>query len=167
MHEGWRGLPGAEPPPLEDRYVTIAPSDDGLSARVLNSRWERSIDTVSLSDAAARLVDTEWLTSRVLDHGALVAGRFDGATFVAGQVFVRLPDVVGPCPRLRRLSCEGGEVPTYTRDENRCRIPAGCVVRGFCPLYIPVCDAGYTRVSWPAQPVACPAYACDPAFLTP
>jgi hypothetical protein len=74
-------------------------------------------------------------------------GTFDGETLDATQVFVHLPDVVGPCPTMI-IRCEEGAVATYERDANRCMVPTGCVKRGFCPMYMPTCGSGCALKSW-------------------
>lgn len=61
---------------------------------------------------------------------------------------------------------EDGLTATYTRDANLCLEFDACVAPGICPLYRPACAEGYVLASWPAGPDACPAFACDPAFLT-
>jgi hypothetical protein len=167
VYEAWRGLPDVGPI-LGDGYFTVNKDGDELFASLVNTGWEKRIGTVSVA-FAPRLVDTAWLSSRVLEHGALVAGRVEGSAFEAlrldaNQVYVRLPDTVGPCP-MEELFC-GDETATYERDENRCLVPTGCATPRACPMYIPVCDPGYVLRSWASQPAACPAYACDPAFLS-
>jgi len=159
----WRGMPDVNPAPL-DPYVTVETIDERLVAHLLNLWWERPIETVSVTGFAPPLVDTSWLSARVLSGGAIVAGRFDEASLDAAQVFVRLPDVVGPCP-LFQYYC-GERVATYTLAPDRCLIATGCAVPRDCPEYLPGCYPGYERLSWPSQPDACPAYACQPAFLS-
>lgn len=162
--DAWRGLPDVLAPPL-DPYLVVLHVDGLLVAHVLDSAWSRVIGSVSVAGAAPPLVDTAWLTGRILEGGAVVAGRFDGWTLEAAQVFLRLPDVAGPCPEFG-YAC-GNETPTFTLGADRCLVPTGCAVRGACPEYIPACDPGYERLSWPSQPDACPAFACMPAWLDP
>jgi hypothetical protein len=161
--EAWRGLPGVAPSP-RDRYVAVDGQGDRLEASLLNRGGEHLIGSVSVAECAPRLVDPAWLTARVLAHGALIAGRLDGGILEAGQVFIRLPDYAGPCPGLRMLC--GDRTATYERDANRCLEPTGCVERQFCPLFRPQCDPGYRLVSWASRPDGCPAFACDPGFLS-
>lgn len=169
--EAWRGLPGVSPF-LTDRYFAVQTSGQGSVARALNDWTVRPVDTVTIP-GAPRLVDTQWLTSRVLEHGALVAGRLDGATLEATQVFLALPGSAGVCTLDRvvpvasteRQSC-GDETATYERDENLCLVSTGCAVPGLCPMYRPACGDGYVLASWPMQPAGCPGFACDPAFLS-
>jgi hypothetical protein len=165
----WRGLPDVVPPATDPvvaiSTVALSTVDGALFASPLNEASELPIASVSVSDLAPPLVDTGWLASRVLDHGALVAGTLQGATFEASQVYVRLPDFVGPCRNGPPDSCGNREVPTYTRDDNRCLVPADCVTPRACPLYRPVCDPGYVLAAWPSLPGGCPTFACDAAFL--
>jgi hypothetical protein len=100
----------------------------------------------------------------VLEHSGLVAGGFNGSTLDAEQIFVRLPDYPGPCPFFL-IRCTTG-TPTFDRDDNLCLLPTGCAVPGTCATVVPGCDPGYQLVSWAAQPDACAAYACDPAFVS-
>lgn len=161
--DAWRGMPDVEAPP-ESAFVRVEMPDGQLVARFLDSERWHPIASVSMSHAGLPFVSRDWLESRVLSHYALVAGTFDGKTLEANQVFVHLPDTVGPCPGLG-IRCEPGTVATYERDANRCVIPTGCVPMGPCPMLIPACSAGYTRASWASQPNGCQAFACDPSFI--
>jgi hypothetical protein len=159
----WRGMPDVQAP-LLDLYVTVGTAGDHLVAYGLDGVWRHSITAVSLSDLGPPLLDTSWLTGRALGGGAIVAGRLVGTTFDAAQVFVRLPDAIGPCPLLE-YSCGVG-VATYTLGADRCLFATGCAAAGhLCPEYLPACDPQYQRLSWPSQPHGCPAYACMPGFL--
>jgi hypothetical protein len=160
--EVWRGLPDVVAAPL-DPYLTVATLEGTMMAHVLDSPWGRVIGSLSVADVAAPLIDTAWLSSRVVTGGAIVAGRFDGWTLDVAQVFVRLPDVVGPCPDFG-YDC-GKETPTFTLAGDRCLMPTGCAVRHVCQEYRPACEPGYDLLSWPTQPKACLAYACVPAWL--
>jgi hypothetical protein len=161
--DAWRGMPDVEARP-ESAYVRVEMRDGQLVARLLDGERQHPIRSVSVAGAATPWVSTDWLESRVLSRNALVAGSFDGDTLAASQVFVHLPDSWGPCMALA-IRCEPGTVPTYERDANRCLNPTGCAAPRMCPLFVPACDAGYTLVSWPSQPKACLAYACDPSFI--
>jgi hypothetical protein len=159
----WRGMPGVAPPAV-DQYATIGATGSGLVAYGLDGQWRRSIEAVSLTDLGPTLVDTSWLTGRVVGGGAIVAGQLQGTTFDAAQIFVRLPDLVGPCP-LFEYFC-GESVATYALGADRCLFATGCAAtRHVCPQYLPGCDPEYQRLSWPIQPDGCLAYACMPAFL--
>ncbi|HEY5241862.1 MAG TPA: hypothetical protein VIJ22_10365 [Polyangiaceae bacterium] len=162
--EAWRGLPDVEPP--GDAGVVAVGVVDGVRyARSLNGTSESPFETLAVSDFAPRLVDPAWLSARVLDHGGLVSGAVQGTTLQASQVFVHLPDTPGPCLHWRS-ECGADEITTFTRDEDRCLNPTGCLVPRPCPLDLPVCPPGYVRSAWPSQPAGCPAFACDAAFLS-
>jgi hypothetical protein len=163
VFDAWRGMPGVEPSP-SSAYVRVEMNDGHSFAQFLDEERRHPIGSVSVAAAAPPLVSQAWLESRVLGHHALVAGTFDGETLDATQVFVHLPDVVGPCPLLI-IRCEEGTVATYERDANRCLEPTGCVPRGVCPMYVPMCGSGCTLTSWSSQPSGCPAFACDPSFV--
>jgi hypothetical protein len=75
---------------------------------------------------------------------------------------LRLPDRVTSCPKPSIAECPEGLVHGWTRDENRCLMPTGCVEPLFCIALVPACDEGYTLVSWENQ---CTQYACDPEFV--
>jgi hypothetical protein len=161
--EAWRGMPGVEASP-DSAYVRVEMNDGHLFAQFLDEDRRHPIGSVSFAAGVEPLGNGDWLTSRVLAHYALVAGTFDRGTLEASQVFVHLPDVVGPCPMLI-IRCEQGTVATYDRDANHCLRPTGCVSRGMCPMYIPACDEGYTLASWASKPDGCAAFACDPSFI--
>jgi hypothetical protein len=116
--------------------------------------------------AALPRVDTTWLASRVTRHGAIVAGRAHAGVLEASQVYVKLPERVGPCVAMPIHPCAEGLVTTYERTADRCLLPNGCVAPRPCPLFVPACPAGYTLVSWKGGDEACNRYACDPTFAT-
>jgi hypothetical protein len=159
--EGWRGLPGVSVAG-SDSYSSIQTTSGHLVASAVNGKEKNILETVSLSAFLPLNVDTAWLHARILEHGALVAGHIDAATLYAAQVFVRLPDVIGPCPDYE-IDCHD-KAATYSRDENRCLIPTGCAVPENCPIDLE-CRAGYRAVLWRTQPAACTSFDCDPAFL--
>lgn len=161
--DAWRGLPGVEPSP-SSAYVRVEMNGGHLFAQFLNEERRHPIGSVSVAAAAPVGVSQAWLESRAMGHYALVAGTFGGETLDATQVFVHLPDLVGPCPMFI-IRCEEGTVATYERDANRCLLPTGCAKRGACPMYLPACGPGYTLTSWSTQPSGCPAFACDPSFV--
>ncbi len=165
VNEAWRGLPDVTAP-LLDPYVTVETFEGQLVAHLLDGPWGRPIKSVSTAGSLPAWVDAAWLTTRIMDHGAIVAGRFDGWTLDAAQVYLRLPDVVGPCMmELFAVHC-GDEVATYTMTDNLCLVFAGCAKPGMCPLLLERCEAGYDRVSWASQPNACQASTCAPAFMS-
>jgi hypothetical protein len=134
---------------------------------VLDGPWGRPIKSVSTAGPLPAWVDAAWLTTRIMDHGAIVAGRFDGWTLDAAQVYLRLPDVVGPCAFERfAVHCDGEQVATYTMSDNLCQVFAGCAKPGLCPLLLARCEAGYDLVSWATQPDGCQASTCEPAFIS-
>lgn len=167
VHEAWRGLPDVTAPSLE-LYTDVVTVDGHLVAHMLNSPWGRPIEAVSVTDVTPAWVDGAWITTRVMYHDAIIASRFDGGTLVAGQVFLRLPDVIGPCPLLRWMvpACEGGQVETYAMTDDLCEYATGCAKPGVCPMFVPRCDPGYDLVSWPTQPDACAVFTCEPAFAS-
>ncbi len=131
---------------------------------------------MDVSGAARPGVDRTWLAGRVLRHGAIVAGAIaDGRRFTAGpelvlratQVFLRMPDSIGPCPRTLERVCASGQIATYRRTEERCLVFDGCVQPAMCAGPGVTCDAGYTKASWAAGAGGCPAFACDPEFTAP
>ena len=164
--EAWRGLPDVSAPPL-DPYATVETFEGQLVAHLLDGPWGRPIKSVSTTGSLPAWVDAAWLTTRIMDHGAIVAGRFDGWTLDAAQVYLRLPDVVGPCAMERfAVHCDIGQVATYTMTDNLCEVFAGCAKPGLCPLLAERCEAGYDLVSWTSQPDACQASTCEPAFIS-
>jgi len=179
----YRGMPGVHARRGDGLFVAIAADERaaaadraapgepagsrGLRARRIDGGATRLVPVASVDvGAAARTgVDAAWLEDRFVARGAIVAARVTRASRLeVSQVLVRLPDVVGPCPRLA-IRCAGGTVATYERSAQRCLVSTGCAARGVCPYAVPACDDGYTSVSWPAAPGACPRFACEPAFL--
>ncbi|HEY3817604.1 MAG TPA: hypothetical protein VGL81_10550 [Polyangiaceae bacterium] len=162
--DAWRGLPDVSPP-ASDTIVAVASTDGALAMMPVNGTSDSGIESLSVAGFAPHLVDPAWLRTRVLDHGALVAGALQGATLQADQVYVHLPDAPGPC-RPSRSYCDGlDEIVTVTRDADRCLVPTGCIHPLPCPLHQPVCAPGYVLSAWPSLPGACAAFACDAAFL--
>jgi hypothetical protein len=162
--DAWRGMPGMTVSP-DDRFLAVQSGDAGLAANALNDDWGSPVTGVSVSSSAPPRIDTSWLVASVVSRGAIVAGRLDGGELDADQVFVELPTAEGRCPMVRRL-CGGDEAVTYALADDLCLVPTGCAVPGACPEFLPVCEPGYQRVSWPTQPTACAASTCEPAFLS-
>ncbi len=181
--EVWRGMPGIDSS-SDDGFFTIAPRDPPIEcivapcpeeiATLVNSRWRLAFDGVDVAPAAAARVDANWLAARVLDHGAVVAASWERGPHDAGgyewllrtsQVYVRLPDRVGPCPAAPVTKCDAGTIPTFERNADRCLIQVACVVPTVCPMFMPVCAAGYSLAAW-AGTNGCNQFACDPTFLT-
>lgn len=155
-----------EKPP---KYCVVAPCNNDL-ATLVNTPRQTEFTSYSIENAAASFVDRPWLTSRVKKHGALVAATLEQGTHYPGgyeiilnasQVYVHLPEHVGPCARNYPAFCGVNQVATFRRNEDRCLVPDVCVEARPCPLWVPLCDQGYTLESWPAEPNGCPAYACD------
>lgn len=182
--EAYRGMPGVTVKTGDlfykahdrDPQITCitAPCNNEIGQK-LNFSGSFAFTTLTVEDAAKPFVDQAWLARRVLFRGGIVAATLRNGTLFQGgyekvldasQVFVRLPNVVGPCPLFPIKLCPEGTVNTMSRTADGCMIPTGCAKPGICPLFMPACEPGYTLASWRAQPSACNAYACDPAFLT-
>ncbi len=157
----YRALPrtkSAEPAPFYRAHVSRSGVD---SATEVNVGKIRAFHALDVSGAADRFVDQPWLSARVLDGAALVSGTIASGVLHANAVFVRVPEIVTCLKPIE--ACGGGTLPTYERDANRCLVPSGCVHPAMCPMYIPACEPGYLRTSWPG-PHGCSAFACDPIF---
>jgi hypothetical protein len=122
-----------------------------------------SVSTVDVRDAAKAFVDQEWLSSRLVSHGALAAAHVSSKVLSASQVWVRLPESAGPCAKPVEKACSGGQIQAYTRTADRCLQALGCVDRGICTMMMPSCPDGYAAVTWTAAN-GCAATACDPAW---
>ncbi|HEY1696591.1 MAG TPA: hypothetical protein VGG39_30730 [Polyangiaceae bacterium] len=157
----YRGMPGITHEASATFYEVSA-----SVGHALNEKVTRTLDGIDVSAATAPFVSASWLENEVANKGAVVAGHVTQATktLTAQQVYVALPYVGGPCVVSGNV-CPGGEVPSFSRDENLCYDFAGCVTPGVCPLYVPECPAGYDLASWVAQPSACHQYSCEPSFL--
>jgi hypothetical protein len=161
--DAWRGMPFVHPPPT-DPYVIVDDSGRRMVARELNGGREWLVRAVEIPALGTPWLDTAWLQDRVMNHAAIVAGRFDEARLEAAQVFVRLPDVAGTCPPLL-IRC-GSEIETYAFEPDRCLMPTGCAAHHICPEFVAVCGPGYSLKSWRAQPDGCPAFTCLPEFVS-
>jgi hypothetical protein len=185
VEEAYRGMPGVNYDDAIHAFFQVAPRDPpiecfaapcpNLIATYVNHVRQIPIDSVNV-DKAGQMpqVDRAWLAARAEQHGAIAVGwlrsgaKYPGGeevVFDAAQVFVRVPDPVGPCPMMPTPLCDEGKTNVVTRNANRCHVPTGCVHRGICPMYMPACGAGYTLQSWATAPTGCEAFACDPAFL--
>lgn len=185
VEEAYRGMPGVDYDDAVHAFFQVAPRDPpiecfaapcpNLTATFVNHVRTIPIDAVNVEKAGAMPhVDRAWLESRAEQHRAIVVGWFrPGARHAGGeelvldaaQVFVRVPDEIGPCPMMPTPICDGATVRTVYRNASRCYVETGCVRRGICPMYMPACAEGYTLVSWPVSPSGCNAYACDASFL--
>jgi hypothetical protein len=178
----WRGMPGMQFKEGADTFYSVADANvqcvtapcPTMKATKLHSTSATLFHDISVERAAKPLVDQNWLTARVTDKGALVAGRFVNASqFGAGverildaaQVFVKLPDMTQSCPRPSLPLCPGSKQNVWVRDTNLCTMPAGCAAPGACAAFVPSCEDGYSLQSWTGGVFACTQYACDPAFL--
>lgn len=177
VDEAFRGMPGFDPA-QGDGYYTVSCADpicQTATARLVDTTTDAEIHGISVDAALAPGVSGAWLVDRVENHGAVVAGHLTPTVpwaitvprrmLVASQVFVDLAEESGPCMMLLHV-CPAPLRATYTRDANLCLDFDACVSPGVCPEYIPACAEGYTLVSWAAGDHACPAFACNPAFLT-
>jgi hypothetical protein len=170
VSEAYRGMPGMSAD-AAGGFLSVTAGDctanDCLrpAVRWLNLTEAETVQTVSVARAAAAWVDAGWLRDRVLAHGAIALGDVSDDTLDARQVFLRLPDAVGPCATVSASSCADGMVPTFDRNDNRCLVPSGCSRPGICAMFLPVCAPGYTLRTWTKGSPACPAYACDPSFV--
>ncbi|MFT3709747.1 MAG: hypothetical protein QM817_19130 [Archangium sp.] len=181
----WRGMPGVTFTEFSSGADTfyranpvtiqcIAAPCPNMQATKLHSTTKTMFHDLSVERASMPQVDQNWLTFRITDKDALVAGKIvDGAQVGAGrekvldasQIFLKLPDMTQSCPRSSLPLCGGTKVNTWTRDHNRCTVPAACVQPGVCAAFVPACAAGYSLVSWTGGTRACTQYACDPDWL--
>lgn len=178
----WRGMPGIKFNEPADTFFRVESANiqcitapcPSLRASKLHTTAQFLHHDLDVTRASVPLLDQNWLTFRVIEKDALVAGRFvDGATVGVGkekvleasQVFVHLPDQTQSCPRYALAQCPAGKANVFTRNENRCLVPAGCAMSGTCRFPTPTCTTGYNLVSWPGGAYSCTQHACDPAFL--
>ena len=182
VSSAWRGMPGVKfTEPADALYRVesfnvqcITAPCPSLRASKLHSAGKLLFHDLDVARAAMPLVDQNWLTFRVTDRDALVAGRFvDGAQVGVGrekvldasQVFLHLPDMTQSCPRFALAKCPAGKVNIFARNQDRCVVPAGCGGGGACRLMVPACAEGYSLSSWTGGVFGCTQYACDPTFI--
>ena len=184
VSEVYRGMPGSAPADADVFFTTkthtpaiqciTAPCNNEIATR-LNSTKTTSFTSYNVIDALPSFGDQAWLTGRQQTHGAITAGSIVKGTkqpggyeqvMTATQVYVRLPDVLGPCPKVAQPSCASGKVPTFKRSLDRCLVFTTCVKPGICPQFLPACDEGYTLSTWAQSSLGCKAMACDPTFLS-
>lgn len=177
VSEAYLGLPGSKAA-WNDRFYRVesaSPSDDDATDAKATHVFRRvegprtaAKATFDVRPSLATAVDEVWVRSRALAHGALVAGSVtsdaSGTTFVARQVFVRLPEVEGPCREFKVRACNEGSVLAFERRPSRCLVPTGCVPETVCREAAPSCAPGYTLRTWTSSAKGCAAYACDPEF---
>jgi len=176
VSEAYRGLPG-KPVGAADKFVKIedvniqcfrAPCPD-LGARRVNYTAQTLFHRLDLSDVTGQLVDGRWLRKRAIVDGAITSGTYvrrgEELIFEATNVFLRLPEVAGPCPLFKLAQCPEGQTWSYTRTADRCIVPVTCVTQKFCAAYVPACAEGYSLQSWASTNGGCSAYACDPTWV--
>ncbi|MCU0691590.1 MAG: hypothetical protein MUF54_09325 [Polyangiaceae bacterium] len=181
----YRGMPGVRPDSSDLFYAAqerspritciTAPCPNQVATK-LNTSERSYFDKLNIMHAAKPAVDKRWLRDRVQGHEAVVAAHFaPGEQFPGGrekvldisQVFIKLPDTVGPCPMTPIPACEAPLTATFTRNADRCLIFDACVNQTQCPMIKPpVCADGYELVSWQTNTTMCRKFVCDPAFLT-
>lgn len=178
--DAWRGMPGVVATAGQNFYKVEAveitcfkapcPS---MKATKLNTGGGTLIDALSVADASLPRVDQEWLKNRLQLHGAIASAKVVNGAYISGsyekvlsasQVFVKLPESIGPCPLRPIAQCPEGKIHSFSRTADRCEVPGGCVTPGYCALYVPSCPEGYTLQSWSGGQFACQVYACDPAW---
>ncbi len=176
VSEAYRGMPG-RPVGAADSFFKIedvniqcirAPCPD-LSAKRVNYTAQKLFHRLDLSDAQAQLVDGAWLRKRAVEDGAITSGALvrhgEELVLEATNVFMRLPEVAGPCPLFKLTPCADGQTRSYSRTADRCIVPGACVTQHFCATVVPGCAEGYTLASWPGANGGCAAYACDPSWV--
>ncbi len=183
--EAYRGMPGVVPAAGEAFYRAgprtpqincfAAPCDNEVATK-LNYTAKTNFTGYQVDRAAVPFADKTWLIGRIAAHGALVSGKFvSGQLFPGGrekllsasQVFLRIPDRVGPCPMPPIYLCSAGKEQTYNHTADRCDLPAQCAAPGTCSSFVPICAQDYSRYSWRQGDSACFAHACYPAFTSP
>lgn len=183
VYEAYRGMPGVRAAAGDSffkaadrnpRITCFAAPCPNLTATSVNIGGSRYFSNFDAGAAAKAHVDQEWLVSRAQIRGAVVAGKMvDGVKYPGGfekvlsmsQVFVRLPEAMGPCPKSLVRKCEDGAVETYDRTADRCLVQTGCAKTTAACQARPACEAGYRLETWNALPNGCEAFACDPAFV--
>lgn len=172
----WRGMPGVTAG-ANDTYYRVGDSNvrcittpcPSLKATKLHTTKSTVFHDLDVSGAALTAVDTNWLTGRVVNDDALVAGAITRVgnedVLAASQVFIKLPDMVRSCGRPFIPTCPEGQTVIWSRDADRCLMPAGCGGGGACTAQVPACADGYELFSWTGGAFACTQHVCDPAFL--
>lgn len=176
VSEAYRGLPGKEVGATQ-KFFKVKPASvqclrapcPTLGATRVNYTAQSYFHELSLSRAGEGRVDVKWLENRALNDGAIVGGALvkdgDETVLDAANVFVRLPEAMGPCPLVKQAPCATGKVRIYTRDQNRCIVPTQCVTPGACALWVPTCNEGYSLTSWTGGQFACSVSVCDPSWV--
>ena len=181
VSDAYRGMPGAA---ATGRFFSVkhqpkqciaAPCNQDMASELNSPGAAKEVTTVAVDSAAMGFVDTDWLLHRVQSGGALVAASITGgAQYPAGteqvldatQVFLHLPEGMGPCPMVRQIDCsQTGQVDTFERNADRCLVQTGCVTPGVCSMMIPTCGTGYTATSYRGPSNACARVTCDPSWI--
>lgn len=177
----YRGLPGIVPGG-RDAFYTVrdesktmacvrAPCDNKIATNAVYGTSQRYASH-KLDRTMKPLVDSSWLTERIVTGLALVTAKVmskkaaDGTTEAVldvSQTFVKLPERAS-CPAYKLMACATGEVRAFERDANRCLVPAPCVAQSACNQKPVSCAEGYTMQSWTRAEDGCLAHACDPTW---
>lgn len=183
VYEAYRGLPGMTPASGDFYYATklkdpqiqcfTAPCNN-LETKKLNTTQTQDLTRTDI--AFQDRIDNAWLTARATEADAIIVGNVhSGAQFPGGKekvlsarnVFLKLPEIQGPCPQFKLAACPAGQTRTYVRDTDRCVLPGECVPSGACALFVPSCKDGFELRSWTAAPFGCNAFVCDPSWIYP
>lgn len=181
VYEAYRGLPGMVPA-TGDFYYSVDARDPQIQCFTApcNNLTTKKLNTTQVQDltrtdvAFADRIDNAWLTARAETADAIIVGNVHkGAQFPGGKetvlsarnVFLKLPEIQGPCPQFKLAACPEGQTRTYTRDTDRCILPGACVESGACAAFVPSCNEGFALQSWASAPFGCDAHVCDPAWI--
>lgn len=181
VYEAYRGLPGMAPAagdlffatkPRAPQINCVTAPCNNLTTKKLNTTQTQDITRTDV--AFVDLIDNTWLTKRAEQDDAIILGSVHaGAKFPGGKeqvltarnVFLKLPEVKGPCPQFKLAACPAGQTRAYSRDADRCILPHECVQSGACAAFVPSCGEGFELQSWTSAPFGCNAYACDPSWI--
>eukprot|EP00898_Chlorokybus_atmophyticus_P003495 jgi/Chlat1/4146/Chrsp27S04256 len=176
VEQVYLGLPGVSSAKGNTLYSVEHYTDPSpFLARVLNSLATTKLTGLSFAplgpaNGGPAFLDIPWLRNRVLDHEprALVAAVVDDANKMAvHQVYIAIPDEVGPCAPPTVIDCIYNSVLVYKRTPSRCLEEVTCLLGPIaCPRFLPACDEGYRLAGWPSkQNHGCNEYRCDPEFV--
>jgi Domain of unknown function (DUF6748) len=174
--EAYRGMPGVVAAEAEAFFEVADVVFRSELAILLNRDEHRPFGSFDM-DRVDHNVQTSWLVWRLRERRAIARGILregddgtggDARVLDASQVYLRLPETRGPCPLALRPvpACEEGTVVVFTRNPDRCLVPAGCDKPGICPLFVLGCADGYRSFSWSSAPNACQVSVCDPAWVS-
>ncbi len=179
VSDAWRGMPGVQAG-ASDLFYSVAGVSitcvkapcPSLQAKKANATAKTLFHQLDVSPIG-HFVNRDWLSGRVVDHGALVAGTIANGDLVSGsyeqvltasQVFVHLPESVGVCQAALISMCPPGQEHVFTRSADRCLVAGACTTIGVCSMALPSCADGYQAVEYRAGPNACQRVECDPAW---